>query len=70
MYIVACNRVGATNGTSFFGHSCVIDPWGEIVVEAGETPVLLTVTVDLETVAEIRSKIPVFADRNPAVYVR
>ena len=70
MYIVACNRVGTTDGTSFFGHSCVIDPWGEIVVEAGDTPVLLTVAVDLEKVPEIRAQIPVFADRNPAVYVR
>ncbi len=70
MYIVACNRVGTTDGTSFFGHSCIIDPWGEIVVEAGDTPALLTVAVDLEKVSEIRAQIPVFADRNPSVYVR
>ncbi|MCA9978687.1 MAG: carbon-nitrogen family hydrolase [Anaerolineales bacterium] len=70
MYIVACNRVGTTDGTSFFGHSCIIDPWGEMVVEAGDTPALLTVTVDLARVAEIRAQIPVFADRNSAAYVR
>jgi predicted amidohydrolase len=70
MYIVACNRVGTTNGTTFFGHSCIIDPWGEMVVEAGDTPALLTVAVDLEKVSEIRAQIPVFADRNPAVYER
>ncbi|MCB9418758.1 MAG: carbon-nitrogen family hydrolase [Ardenticatenaceae bacterium] len=69
MVVVACNRVGTTDGTSFFGHSCIIDPWGEIVVEAGDTPALLTVAVDLAKVAEIRAQIPVFADRNPAVYV-
>ena len=70
MYIVACNRVGTTDSTSFFGHSCIIDPWGEIVVEAGDSPALLTVAVDLDKVPEIRAQIPVFADRNPSVYVR
>ena len=70
MYIVACNRVGTTEGTTFLGHSCIIDPWGEIVVEAGDTPALLTAAIDLEKVSEIRARIPVFADRNPAVYVR
>jgi predicted amidohydrolase len=69
MVVVACNRVGTTGDTTFFGHSCIIDPWGEIVVEAGDTPALLTVTVDLDKVDEVRKQIPVFADRNPAVYV-
>lgn len=70
MVVVACNRVGTTGDTTFFGHSCIIDPWGEIVIEAGVSPALLTVTVDLDKVSQIREQIPVFADRNPSVYVR
>ena len=68
LYIVACNRVGATNTTTFFGHSTIIDPWGEIVVEGGETAELLTATIDLDLVDEVRTKIPVFADRRPEIY--
>jgi predicted amidohydrolase len=68
MYVIACNRVGESNGTTFFGHSCVIDPWGETVVEGGEDEGLLTADVDAELVAQVRAKIPVFQDRRPELY--
>ena len=68
LYVVACNRVGISNGLDFFGHSCVIDTWGEFVVEAGETEMLITVDIDLGKVDEVRSTIPVFADRRAGAY--
>ena len=68
MYIIACNRVGNSKNTDFFGHSCIIDPWGEIVVEAGESEMLLTAEIDLGKVDTARAKIPVFADRRPELY--
>lgn len=67
-FVVACNRIGETDGTTFCGHSAIIDPWGEVVVEGGETPVLLTADVDLSRVEAVREKIPVFQDRRPEVY--
>ncbi|MGE5654266.1 MAG: carbon-nitrogen family hydrolase [Bacillota bacterium] len=67
-FIVACNRVGKTGETEFFGHSTVIDPWGEIVVEAGSQEVLLTADIDLGLVDTIRRRIPIFADRREEVY--
>jgi predicted amidohydrolase len=70
MYVVACNRVGNSKNTDFFGHSCIIDPWGEIVVEAGEHEILLTAEIDLGNVDTVRSKIPIFADRRPELYPR
>jgi predicted amidohydrolase len=64
MYMVAVNRVGKDeDGTHFFGHSCVIDPWGEMVVEAGETASHLTVTIDLDMVKQVRQKMPVLDTR-------
>ena len=54
--------------TTFFGHSCIIDPWGEIVVEAGEEPLLLPASLDIDRVQRVRERIPVFADRRPQVY--
>ncbi len=68
MYIVACNRVGESKGTQFFGHSCIIDPWGETVIERGETAELLTATIDLSQVAAVRARIPIFQDRRPEIY--
>jgi predicted amidohydrolase len=67
-YIVACNRVGSSKNNTFFGHSSIIDPWGEVIIEAGEDETLLTADIDLANVDEIRSRIPVFADRRPQIY--
>lgn len=67
-YIVACNAAGVTGETTFGGHSMIVDPWGKIVVEGGENPMLLTAEIDLDMVDEIRSRIPVFQDRRADVY--
>lgn len=68
MFVIACNRMGVSGDTHFFGHSAVIDPWGEIVAEAGEEETVLYAEIDLSLVDSVRSKIPVFKDRRPAMY--
>ncbi len=68
MFVVACNRVGRSKQTDFFGHSCIIDPWGESVIELGEGEMLGTAVIDIAKVNEVRAKIPVFDDRRPDVY--
>jgi len=68
MIVVSCNRVGESKGTSFFGHSMVIDPWGQVLAEGGEEEEIIFAEVDLAEVASVRAKIPVFTDRRPAVY--
>lgn len=68
MYIVACNRVGQSKGTEFCGHSCIIDPWGELLVAGGEAEELLTAEIDLEKVTAVRRTIPIFKDRRPTIY--
>lgn len=67
-FVAACNRVGETNGAHFFGASAVISPWGETLVEAGETETLITVAIDLDDADAARAKIPVFADRRTDIY--
>ncbi len=68
MYIVACNRVGISDGAEFFGHSMIIDPWGEVVAEAGELESLIHAELDLDLVDQVRQRIPVFDDRRPHLY--
>jgi omega-amidase len=68
MYVVACNRVGISGKTEFFGHSMIIDPWGEIIAEGGEQEEIITASIQLSDVDNVRSKIPVFEDRRPDVY--
>jgi predicted amidohydrolase len=68
VFIVACNRVGASGDESFFGHSTIVDPAGEIVVEGGEGEMLLTATIDLTQIEKVRSLFNVCDDRQPDIY--
>ena len=73
IFIVAVNRVGvdeAEDGkqTSFFGHSSIIDPWGEVVLEIGDYEAVVTAQIDLEEVERAQQKLPVLRDRRPDVY--
>lgn len=64
-YMIAVNRTGEDedDGTHFFGHSMVVDPWGELVFEVGEPEGVYTVTLELERVKEVRRVFPVLGDR-------
>jgi omega-amidase len=68
MFVVSCNTVGESGGSSFFGHSMIIDPWGEVIAEAGDDETILSLEIDLALVDEVRGRIPVFADRRPNLY--
>lgn len=68
MYVVACNRTGISGKNSFFGHSMIIDPWGEIIAEGGEGEEIVAGSIDLLLVDQVRSRIPVFDDRRPHLY--
>lgn len=68
MAVVACNRVGTSGATSFFGHSMIINPWGEVLAEGEEEETVLTASVSMEEAAKVRSTIPVFEDRRPHLY--
>ena len=68
MYVLACNRVGRGGDTEFFGHSTIIDPWGEIVAEGGEAEGIVRGSITPGLVTEVRGRIPVFEDRRPTLY--
>lgn len=68
MYVVACNRTGLSGKDDFFGHSMIIDPWGEVLAEGGEEEGIITGHIDLSLVDDVRSRIPVFEDRRASLY--
>ncbi|MCR8634919.1 MULTISPECIES: carbon-nitrogen family hydrolase [Paenibacillus] len=68
MFVVSCNRVGISGTTEFFGHSMVIDPWGEVLAEGDETEQIIRAEIDMELVGQVRSRIPIFEDRRPTLY--
>jgi omega-amidase len=67
-FMVACNRVGQSGNWSFFGHSAIYGPSGELIVGAGKEEMLLTAVIDLDAVDEVRQLITVFEDRRDGVY--
>ena len=71
-YMLACNAVGKgttdEGATNFGGHSMIVDPWGETVIEAGMGPGLYTAEIELDVVDEARKFMPVFEDRKPEFY--
>ena len=68
--LVACNAVGEQGGrdgsdgpVTLAGHSRVVDPWGEVLGEAGEDEGVTIVPVDPAVVGRVRAEFPVLADR-------
>jgi predicted amidohydrolase len=47
-----------TDGRETFGHSLIIDPWGEVLAEGGVEPGVVMATLDLSKVDEVRKKVP------------
>ncbi|HWD95262.1 MAG TPA: carbon-nitrogen hydrolase family protein [Acidimicrobiales bacterium] len=71
-YVIAAAQAGTTSdGISSYGHSMIIDPWGEVLAEStidGED--VLVATIDLDEVPRRRAQIAVFELRRPDVYDR
>jgi len=67
-YVVACNAVGRANETVFFGHSMIINPWGEVLAEAEEAETILSGEFDLAQVDQIRQQFPVLQDRREELF--
>ena len=64
LFVVAAAQSGDhDDGRSTYGHSLVVDPWGEISLDGGEGEHLLITELDLDRIAEVRSRIPVLAHR-------
>lgn len=65
-FIIAAAQTGLhEDGRRTYGHSLVIDPWGTILLDAGDAPGLYFVDLPLDRLADIRTKIPVLRHRKP-----
>jgi deaminated glutathione amidase len=58
-FVLAPDQCGSPHpGRENFGHSLVINPWGEILAEAGPDPEVIVADLDLGEVDEARRRIP------------
>ncbi|PCI27776.1 MAG: hydrolase [SAR324 cluster bacterium] len=68
VYIAAPGQVGHHNKKRrSFGHSVIIDPWGKILALAPEEECLIYADINLETIQEVRRKMPVQSHRVPGI---
>ncbi|HHW44026.1 MAG TPA: carbon-nitrogen hydrolase family protein [Desulfotomaculum sp.] len=51
-----------------YGHSLVVDPWGNVVDRAGEGEEILCVEIDLDLVEQVRGELPLLRHRRTDVY--
>lgn len=61
--VIACNAVGTHGGVTFAGHSRVVDPWGEVLIEAGDGEGVFVCDIDVNVVDATRHEFPVLKDR-------
>jgi deaminated glutathione amidase len=66
LFVVAAAQVGRhEDGRQTFGHSLVVDPWGEVLLDMGEEKGVGFADVDLSRISDVRSRIPALNHRRP-----
>lgn len=63
-FVIAAAQSGQhEDGRGTYGHSLVVDPWGEVLLDMGEDEGLGFAELDLARIAEVRAQIPVNTNR-------
>ena len=63
-YVVAPGQYGEhADGRSTYGHSLIIDPWGQILAEAAAGNCFVAADIDPDLPAKLRSEFPALANR-------
>jgi deaminated glutathione amidase len=63
-YVLAAAQGGThENGRRTWGHSMLVDPWGEIVAMRDEGPGVVAGDIDLARIAEVRQSLPAWRHR-------
>jgi predicted amidohydrolase len=65
-FIIAPNQCGHHCDKRYsYGHSLIIDPWGEILADGGSEPGVIYADIDLDQVQKVRSRIPSLKNERP-----
>ena len=58
-FVVSPCAVGPIEGGGeSYGHSLVVDPWGEVVADGGTVPGVVRASIDIDQVESVRARIP------------
>jgi len=51
-----------------YGHSIVVNPWGEILSEANELEEIIYAEIDTEYIKKVRAELPLLQHRKTNLY--
>jgi predicted amidohydrolase len=69
VFLIAANQAKIKGQNhKYYGHSCIIDPWGRVVAKAKSDECVITGKIDLKRIEEIRKKMPLLEMRRVDVY--
>jgi omega-amidase len=51
-----------------YGHSMVVDPWGNIIAQAGEDEEIIYATIDKDYIYKVRNELPLLKNRRTDIY--
>lgn len=58
-FVIAPNQCGHhADKRRSFGHSLIVDPWGEVLADGGPEPGIIYADIDISKVAKVRNRIP------------
>jgi predicted amidohydrolase len=64
VFVVAAAQFGRhQDGRETFGHSLVVDPWGQVLLDMGQAPGLGFAEIDPDQVERVRARIPAIRHR-------
>jgi predicted amidohydrolase len=61
--LFSCNCAGRQGAVSYGGHSMLVDPYGNVLAEAGEEEEIITAEIDAALVERARGEFPALDDR-------
>ena len=63
-FVIAAAQAGRhADGRETYGHSLIVDPWGDVLLDMGAESGMALADIDLARVEDVRAKIPALANR-------
>ncbi len=68
-FVVAANQIGHhPGGLRSGGRSLIVDPWGLVLASAPDTETAIVADLNLDTVRDVRRRLPSLTNRRPEAY--
>jgi len=62
-FVIAPNQTGHHGGNrNSYGHSMILDPWGEVLAEADDKPGVIAADLDPAVLRKVRARVPCMQD--------